>query len=246
MLIIPAIDLKDGKCVRLKQGLMEESTIFSENPGEVAKQWTDLGARRLNLVDLNGAFAGKPVNEAAIKSIVKEVNGEIPIQLGGGIRNLDTVEKYLNNGVDYIIIGTAAVKNPGFLHEACYAFPGQIIVGLDAKEGEVAIDGWAKLTGHNVIELAKKFEGYGVEAIIYTDIGRDGMLNGLNIEATEKLAEALTIPVIASGGVTNLEDIKNLCSIAYSGVSGAITGRAIYEGTLDFKAAQTLADELIK
>ncbi|NBW26635.1 MAG: 1-(5-phosphoribosyl)-5-[(5-phosphoribosylamino)methylideneamino]imidazole-4-carboxamide isomerase [Methylophilaceae bacterium] len=246
MLIIPAIDLKDGKCVRLKQGLMEESTIFSENPGEVAKQWTDLGARRLHLVDLNGAFAGKPVNESAIKAIVKEVGGAIPIQLGGGIRNLDTVEKYLNNGVDYIIIGTAAVKNPGFLHEACYAFPGQIIVGLDAKEGEVAIDGWAKLTGHNVIELAKKFEGYGVEAIIYTDIGRDGMLNGLNIEATEKLAEALTIPVIASGGVTNLEDIKNLCSIAYSGVSGAITGRAIYEGTLDFKAAQTLADELIK
>ena len=246
MLIIPAIDLKDGKCVRLKQGLMEESTIFSENPGEVAKQWTDLGARRLHLVDLNGAFAGKPVNESAIKAIEKEVDGAIPMQLGGGIRNLDTVEKYLNNGVDYIIIGTAAVKNPGFLHEACYAFPGQIIVGLDAKEGEVAIDGWAKLTGHNVIELAKKFEGYGVEAIIYTDIGRDGMLNGLNIEATEKLAEALTIPVIASGGVTNLEDIKNLCSIAYSGVSGAITGRAIYEGTLDFKAAQTLADELIK
>ena len=246
MLIIPAIDLKDGKCVRLKQGVMEESTIFSENPVEVAKQWIDLGARRLHLVDLNGAFAGKPVNESSIKAIVKEVGGAIPIQLGGGIRNLDTVEKYLNNGVDYIIIGTAAVKNPGFLHEACYAFPGQIIVGLDAKEGEVAIDGWAKLTGHNVIELAKKFEGYGVEAIIYTDIGRDGMLNGLNIEATEKLAEALTIPVIASGGVTNLEDIKNLCSIAYSGVSGAITGRAIYEGTLDFKAAQALADELIK
>ncbi|MBM3360607.1 MAG: 1-(5-phosphoribosyl)-5-[(5-phosphoribosylamino)methylideneamino]imidazole-4-carboxamide isomerase [Betaproteobacteria bacterium] len=246
MLIIPAIDLKDGKCVRLKQGLMEESTIFSENPGEVAKQWKNLGARRLHLVDLNGAFAGKPVNEFAIKAIVKEVDGTIPIQLGGGIRNLDAVEKYLNNGVDYIIIGTAAVKNPGFLHEACYAFPGQIIVGLDAKEGEVAIDGWAKLTGHNVIELAKKFESYGVEAIIYTDIGRDGMLNGLNIEATEKLAEALTVPVIASGGITNLDDIKNLCSIAYSGVSGAITGRAIYEGTLDFRAAQALADELNK
>jgi len=246
MLIIPAIDLKDGKCVRLKQGLMEESTIFSENPREVAKQWKNLGARRLHLVDLNGAFAGKPVNESAIKDIVKEVDGTIPIQLGGGIRNLDAVEKYLNNGVDYIIIGTAAVKNPGFLHEACYAFPGQIIVGLDAKEGEVAIDGWAKLTGHNVIELAKKFESYGVEAIIYTDIGRDGMLNGLNIEATEKLAEALTVPVIASGGITNLDDIKNLCSIAYSGVSGAITGRAIYEGTLDFKAAQALADELNK
>ena len=246
MLIIPAIDLKDGKCVRLKQGLMEESTIFSESPSEVAKQWTALGARRLHLVDLNGAFAGKPVNESVIKAIVKEVDGVIPIQLGGCIRNLDTVEKYLNNGVDYIIIGTAAVKNPGFLHEACYAFPGQIIVGLDAKEGEVAIDGWAKLTGHNVIELAKKFEGYGVEAIIYTDIGRDGMLNGLNIEATEKLAEALSIPVIASGGVANLEDIRSLCSIAYSGVSGAITGRAIYEGTLDFKAAQELADELSK
>jgi phosphoribosylformimino-5-aminoimidazole carboxamide ribotide isomerase len=246
MLIIPAIDLKDGKCVRLKQGLMAESTIFSENPAGVGKQWIDLGARRLHLVDLNGAFAGRPVNESAIKAIVKEVDGGIPIQVGGGIRNLDTVEKYLNNGVDYIIIGTAAVKNPGFLHEACYAFPGQIIVGLDAKEGEVAIDGWTKLTGHNVIELAKKFEGYGVEAIIYTDIGRDGMLNGLNIKATEKLAEALTIPVFASGGLTNLEDIKNLCSIAYSGVSGAITGRAIYEGMLDFKAAQALADELIK
>ena len=246
MLIIPAIDLKDGKCVRLKQGLMEESTIFSESPREVAKQWTDLGARRLHLVDLNGAFAGKPVNESVIKAIVKKVDGVIPIQLGGGIRNLDTVEKYLNNGVDYIIIGTAAVKNPGFLHEACYAFPGQIIVGLDAKKGEVAIDGWAKLTGHNVIELAKKFEGYGVEAIIYTDIGRDGMLNGLNIEATEKLAEALSIPVIASGGVANLEEIRNLCSIAYSGVSGAMTGRAIYEGSLDFKAAQALADELSK
>ena len=178
MLLIPAIDIKDGHCVRLEQGDMNRSTVFSEDPAAMAKHWLSKGARRLHLVDLNGAFAGKPKNESAIKSILKAVGNDIPVQLGGGIRNLDTVEKYLNNGVDYIIIGTAAVKNPGFLHEACYAFPGQIIVGLDAKEGEVAIDGWAKLTGHNVIELAKKFEGYGVEAIIYTDIGRDGMLKG--------------------------------------------------------------------
>ena len=171
MLIIPAIDLKDGKCVRLKQGQMEKSTIFSENPAEMARKWVNLGAQRLHLVDLDGAFAGKPVNESAIKSIVSEVGADIPIQLGGGIRNLDTVEKFINSGVDSVIIGTAAVTHPGFLHEACFAFPGQIVVGLDAKDGDVAINGWAKLTGHNVIELAQKFEEYGVESIIYTDIG---------------------------------------------------------------------------
>ena len=201
MIIIPAIDLKDGKCVRLKQGQMNQSTIFSENPAAMAKKWLDLGAKRLHLVDLDGAFAGKPVNEGAIKSIVSEIGSEIPIQLGGGIRNLNTVENFLNSGVDSIIIGTAAVTNPGFLHEACYAFPGQIIVGLDAKDGNVAINGWAKLTGHNVIELAQKFEEYGVESIIYTDIGRDGMMSGVNIEATVKLSESLKVPVIASGGV---------------------------------------------
>ena len=201
MIIIPAIDLKEGKCVRLKQGLMNQSTIFSENPAEMAKKWVDLGAKKLHLVDLDGAFAGKPINEDAIKSIVTEVGNEVPIQLGGGIRNLDTVENFLNSGVDSIIIGTAAVTNPGFLHEACYAFPGQIIVGLDAKDGDVAINGWAKLTGHNVIDLAQKFEEYGVESIIYTDIGRDGMMGGVNIEATVKLSESLKIPVIASGGV---------------------------------------------
>ena len=244
MLIIPAIDLKEGKCVRLKQGLMQESTIFSDNPAEMAKKWVDLGAQRLHLVDLDGAFAGKPVNESAIKSIVAEVGGQVPIQLGGGIRNLDTVEKFINSGVDSVIIGTAAVTNPGFLHEACFAFPGQIIVGLDAKEGDVAINGWAKLTGHNVIDLAKKFEQYGVESIIYTDIGRDGMLSGVNIEATVRLSESLKIPVVASGGVSNIDDIKHLCDVANIGIRGVITGTAIYEGTLDFEAAQKLAEGL--
>ncbi|OYY98143.1 MAG: 1-(5-phosphoribosyl)-5-((5-phosphoribosylamino)methylideneamino)imidazole-4-carboxamide isomerase, partial [Methylophilales bacterium 16-45-7] len=180
----------------------------------------------------------------AIKSIVKAVGGDIPIQLGGGIRDLDTIERYLDDGIGYVIIGTAAVKNPGFLHEACYAFPGQIMVGLDAKDGKVAVDGWSKLTGHDVIDLAKKFEDYGVESIVYTDIGRDGMLTGVNIEATVALAQALTIPVIASGGVTNLDDVRRLCAVASEGIIGTITGRAIYEGTLDFAAAQALADEL--
>jgi phosphoribosylformimino-5-aminoimidazole carboxamide ribotide isomerase len=244
MIIIPAIDLKEGKCVRLKQGLMDQSTIFSENPVQMARKWVNLGAKRLHLVDLDGAFAGKPINENAIKSIVSEVNNEIPIQLGGGIRNLDTVEKFLNSGVDSIIIGTAAVTNPGFLHEACYSFPGQIIVGLDAKDGDVAINGWAKLTGHNVIELAQKFEEYGVESIIYTDIGRDGMKSGINIEATVKLSESLKIPVIASGGVSDIKDIKMLCEVSNIGIRGVITGTAIYEGTLDFKEAQELAESL--
>jgi phosphoribosylformimino-5-aminoimidazole carboxamide ribotide isomerase len=244
MLIIPAIDLKDGHCVRLKQGLMEDATVFSEDPAAMARHWVDQGAQRLHLVDLNGAFAGKPVNEGAIKSIVAELGGDIPIQLGGGIRDLDTIERYLDDGISYIIIGTAAVKNPGFLHDACYAFPGHIMVGLDAKDGKVAVDGWSKLTGHDVIDLGKKFEDYGVEAIVYTDIGRDGMLSGVNIEATVALAQSLRIPVIASGGITNLEDVKRLCAVEDEGIMGAITGRAIYEGTLDFAAAQALAEEL--
>ena len=244
MIIIPAIDLKEGKCVRLKQGLMNQSTIFSENPADMARKWVNLGAKRLHLVDLDGAFAGKPVNENAIKSIVSEVKNEIPIQLGGGIRNLDTLENFLNIGVDSIIVGTAAVTNPGFLHEACYSFPGQIIVGLDAKDGDVAINGWSKLTGHNVIELAQKFEEYGVESIIYTDIGRDGMMSGINIDATVKLSESLKIPVIASGGVSNIKDIEELCEVSNIGIRGVITGTAIYEGTLDFKEAQELAERL--
>jgi len=244
MLIIPAIDLKNGECVRLKQGEMEGATVFSEDPGAMASHWLAQGAKRLHLVDLNGAFAGKPENEPAIKAIVKAIDGEIPIQLGGGIRDLDTIERYLDDGISYVIIGTAAVKTPGFLHDACYAFPGQIMVGLDAKEGKVAVDGWSKVTGHDVIDLAKKFEGYGVAAIIYTDIGRDGMMTGVNIEATVALARVLTVPVIASGGITDLEDVKALCAVAAEGIMGAITGRAIYEGTLDFKKAQALADKL--
>jgi phosphoribosylformimino-5-aminoimidazole carboxamide ribotide isomerase len=244
MLIIPAIDLKDGHCVRLKQGLMEEATVFSEDPGAMAAHWVKQGARRLHLVDLNGAFAGKPVNGSAIRAIVDAVGGEIPVQLGGGIRDLETIERYLDNGIGYVIIGTAAVKNPGFLHEACYAFPGQIMVGLDAKDGKVAVNGWSKVTGHDVVDLARKFEEYGVEGVIYTDIGRDGMLSGVNIDATVRLARELTVPVIASGGITNLDDVRALCAVEPEGIVGAITGRAIYEGTLDFAAAQKLADEL--
>lgn len=244
MLMIPAIDLKDGHCVRLRQGLMDQVTVFSENPAEMARHWLAQGARRLHLVDLNGAFAGKPVNEEVIKAIVEAVGEDVPVQLGGGIRDLDTIARYLDDGIRYVIIGTAAVKTPGFLHDACNAFPGHIIVGLDAKEGKVAVEGWSKMTHHDVVDLAQKFEDYGVEGIVYTDIGRDGMLNGVNIEATVKLAQALTIPVIASGGITNLEDVHQLCAIEKEGVMGAITGRAIYEGTLDFAAAQALADQL--
>lgn len=244
MLIIPAIDLKDGHCVRLKQGLMEQATVFSEDPAEMARHWLAQGARRLHLVDLNGAFAGRPVNEGAIKAIVDAVGEDVPVQLGGGIRDLDTIARYLDDGIRYVIIGTAAVKTPGFLHDACNAFPGHIIVGLDAKEGKVAVEGWSKMTHHDVIDLAQKFQDYGVEGVIYTDIGRDGMLSGVNIEATVKLAQALTIPVIASGGITNLEDVHQLCAVEKEGIMGAITGRAIYEGTLDFAAAQALADQL--
>jgi len=244
MLLIPAIDLKDGKCVRLKQGDMNDSTTFGEDPAAMARRWLDAGARRLHLVDLNGAFAGKPVNEAAIKAIIQEVGSEIPVQLGGGIRDLDTIERYLDDGLSYVIIGTAAVKNPGFLRDACTAFGGHIIVGLDAKDGKVATDGWSKLSGHEVIDLAKKFEDYGVEGVIYTDIGRDGMLTGINIEATVKLAQALTIPVIASGGLSNIQNIVDLCAVEDEGVEGVICGRAIYSGDLDFAAAQKRADEL--
>ncbi|MFW9594373.1 MAG: 1-(5-phosphoribosyl)-5-[(5-phosphoribosylamino)methylideneamino]imidazole-4-carboxamide isomerase [Macromonas sp.] len=244
MLLIPAIDLKDGQCVRLKQGDMDQSTVFGEDPAAMARNWVNKGARRVHLVDLNGAFAGKPKNEGAIRAILREVGSEVDVQLGGGIRDLDTIERYLDAGLRYVIIGTAAVKNPGFLQDACSAFGGHIIVGLDAKDGKVATDGWSKLTGHNVVDLGKKFEDYGVESIIYTDIGRDGMLSGINIEATVKLAQALTIPVIASGGLSNLEDIRQLCAVEDEGVEGVICGRSIYSGDLDFEAAQRLADEL--
>jgi phosphoribosylformimino-5-aminoimidazole carboxamide ribotide isomerase len=244
MLLIPAIDLKDGHCVRLKQGAMEDATVFSEDPAAMARHWIEQGARRLHLVDLNGAFAGKPKNEAAIKAILAEVGDEIPVQLGGGIRDLDTIERCLDDGITYVIIGTAAVKNPGFLHDACGAFPGHVIVGLDAKDGKVAVDGWSKLTGHDVIDLANFFYNDTATTVIYTDIGRDGMLSGINIEATVKLAQALRIPVIASGGLASVEDVAALCAVESEGIVGAITGRAIYEGTLDFSKAQAEADKL--
>ncbi len=237
MLLIPAIDLKDGRCVRLKQGDLDDATVYSEDPAEMARRWVDAGARRLHLVDLNGAVAGKPRNEAAIRAIVEAVGSEIPVQLGGGIRSLETIERYLDDGLSWVIIGTAAVKNPGFLHDACSAFPGQIIVGLDARDGKVATDGWSKLTRHDVIDLARKFEGYGIEGIIYTDIGRDGMLSGVNIEATVRLAQAVSVPVIASGGVSTLDDIDQLLGVESEGIGGVILGRSLYEGTLDFAAA---------
>ncbi|HUL42155.1 MAG TPA: 1-(5-phosphoribosyl)-5-[(5-phosphoribosylamino)methylideneamino]imidazole-4-carboxamide isomerase [Burkholderiales bacterium] len=244
MLIIPAIDLKDGQCVRLKQGSMKDATVYSDAPAEQAKKWLEQGARRLHLVDLDGAAAGKPRNEPAIKEIVAAVGNEIPVQLGGGMRDMEIIEHYLDDGIAYVIIGSAAVKTPGLLHEACCAFPGHVMVGLDARGGKVAVNGWSKVTGHDVVDLAKKFEDYGVEAVIYTDISRDGMLNGVNIEATVELSRALTVPVIASGGLATLDDVKALCKVESEGIMGAITGRAIYQGTLNFKAAQALADRL--
>ncbi len=242
MLIIPAIDIKDGKCVRLQQGDMKSAVVFSDNAGETARKWTDLGAQRLHVVDLNGAFAGKPRNESVIKEIVASVGEDIPIQLGGGIRDLETIERYLDDGITYIVIGTAAVKSPGFLHEACDAFPGHIVVALDAKDGKVATDGWSKLTGHDVIDLARRFQDYGVEAVLYTDIGRDGMMGGVNVDATVTLAKQLTIPVIASGGLNNLDDLKKLIAVEDEGIMGVIAGRSIYEGSLDFKAAIALTN----
>jgi phosphoribosylformimino-5-aminoimidazole carboxamide ribotide isomerase len=244
MLLIPAIDLKDGHCVRLEQGDMNASTSFGDDPARMARRWLDAGARRLHLVDLNGAFAGKPVNEAAVKAIIRELRDEIPIQLGGGIRDLDTIERYLDDGISYVIIGTAAVKSPGFLKDACTAFGGHILVGLDAKDGKVATDGWSKLTGHEVVDLARKFEDYGVEGVIYTDIGRDGMLTGINIDATVALARSLSIPVFASGGLSSLVDIDKLCAVEAEGIDGVICGRSIYTGALDFEGAQRHADTL--
>jgi phosphoribosylformimino-5-aminoimidazole carboxamide ribotide isomerase len=237
MQIIPAIDIKDGHCVRLKQGDMQAVTVFSEDPAAMAQHWLEQGATRLHLVDLNGAIAGKPRNELAIREVVSVIGEEIPVQLGGGIRDLDTIERYLDDGITYVIIGTAAVKNPGFLHDACYAFPGHIMVGLDAREGKVATDGWSKMSGHDVVDLARKFEDYGVEAIVYTDIGRDGMLTGVNVEATVRLARELKTPVIASGGIASIDDIRKLLPYENDGIIGAIAGRALYEGKLDFKAA---------
>ena len=241
MLLIPAIDLKDGKCVRLRQGRMEDSTVFSDDPVAMAGRWVEAGARRLHLVDLNGAFAGQPVNAQVIRRIAQTFP-DLPIQVGGGIRDEETVDAYLDAGVQFVIIGTKAVQEPHFINEICLEYPGHIIVGLDAREGRVAVNGWSKLSKHDVVDLAQIFERDGVEAIIYTDIGRDGMMQGVNVEATVRLAQAITIPVIASGGVSTLDDVRALCAVEKEGVMGAIIGRALYDGVIDLAAAQSLAD----
>ncbi len=243
MLIIPAIDLKDGKCVRLFQGQMDQETVYSGDPVAVAEHWVEAGARRLHVVDLDGARTGTPQNAAIIGRIIQAFP-DLTVQVGGGIRNDDTIETYLEAGVSYVIIGTNAVSTPHFVSDACIAFPGHIIVALDAREGKIAIDGWSKMSNHNVIDIAKRFERDGVEAIIYTDISRDGTLTGVNLEATLELARAVSIPIIASGGVSTLDDIKGLCRISEEGVTGVVVGKALYEGALDFGETQSLADEL--
>lgn len=244
MIVIPAIDLKEGKCVRLEQGLMEKDTVFSDNPGAQARDWQDQGAELLHIVDLDGAFAGQPKNREAIEAILKAIN--IPAQLGGGIRDLATIEAYLSLGLSRVIIGTAAQRNPELVREACAQFPGRIVVGIDAKNGMVAVQGWAELTDVTAVDLAKKFEGFGVSAIIYTDIARDGMLQGPNLEATRGLAESISIPVIASGGVSTLRDIENLMAIESSGVSGVITGKAVYTGAIRLNEAIALTKGQIR
>jgi len=241
MLLIPAIDLKNGQCVRLKQGRMEDDTVFSNAPVEMAGRWQATGARRLHLVDLDGAFAGVPKNADVIHAICSAYP-DLPVQIGGGIRSVETAKAYLEAGVSWVIIGTQAVKEPTFVAELCKACPNQVIVGLDAKDGWVATEGWAEVSNVSAIELAKQFEDTGVSAIVYTDISRDGMMQGVNVEQTAALADAITIPVIASGGVTNQDDIDALVRNASRGISGAIVGRAIYEGTIDLADAQRRAD----
>ena len=240
MLLIPAIDIKDGRCVRLRQGNMADETLFDSDPLSAATRWVEQGAQRLHIVDLDGAVAGTPVNAAVIRAIAERYP-DVPLQVGGGIRDEDTVQAYLDAGVQFVIIGTRAVNEPHFVSDLCAEFPGHVIVGLDAREGLIATDGWSKLSGHDVIDMAQHFENDGVVAIVYTDIERDGMLSGVNIEATAQLAESIRIPVIASGGVRDLDDIHRLVAVQDSGIEAAITGRAIYEGTLDFREGQKIA-----
>ena len=241
MLIIPAIDLKDGKCVRLRQGRMDDDTVFSDDPVSMAKRWVDAGARRLHLVDLNGAFEGEPVNGGVVRAIAQAFPG-LPLQVGGGIRDAETVEAYLVAGGGFCIICTKAVREPEFVDMVCQQYPGNIIVGIDAKDGMVAVEGWAEVSNVKAVDLAKRFEDSGVSAIVYTDISRDGMMQGVNAEATAALAGSISIPVVASGGITDMDDIHRLLKVADSGIDSAITGRAIYEGTLDFAEAQRVAD----
>ncbi len=241
MLLIPAIDLKDGQCVRLRQGRMDDVTVFSDDPVAVADRWVAAGAQRLHLVDLDGAASGQPVNTESIRRIVAQ-HPELPIQIGGGIRTTEDAEVYMELGVQYLIVGTQAVRQPHFVQDLCLEFPGHVFVGLDAKDGRVAVNGWSKLSRHDVIDLAQVYERDGVEAIVYTDISRDGMMTGVSLESTVRLAQAINIPVIASGGVTNLDDIRALCAVEDEGVSGVIIGRALYEGTLDLAVAQKLVE----
>lgn len=243
MILIPAIDIKDGRCVRLRQGDMSQETVFSEDPVAVAARWVEEGARRLHIVDLDGAVKGQPVNNAIVAEITRN-HPDLPVQIGGGIRDEDDVQAYLETGVRWVIIGTRAVTAPHLIADLCSEFPSHIFVGLDTRNGKVAVDGWSKLSHHDVLDLAQQFESDGIEAIVHTDIGRDGMLNGVNVESTVALAQAVHVPVIASGGITSLDDIRALCAVADEGIEGAITGRAIYEGTLDFAEGQRLADEL--
>ena len=243
MLVIPAIDIKDRKCVRLREGRMDTATVFSDDPVAVASRWVEAGARRIHVVDLDGAVAGEPKNAGIIHDIV-EAHPDVPVQVGGGIRDEETVEAYIQAGVRFVILGTRAIAAPHFVADLCVEFPAHVIVALDAKDGRLAVDGWSKLSHHDLFDLARQFERDGVEAFVFTDIGRDGMMSGVNVEATAELARELSVPVIASGGIRDLDDIRALCAVADEGVEAAITGRAIYEGTLDFAAAQELADEL--
>ncbi|REC93418.1 1-(5-phosphoribosyl)-5-[(5-phosphoribosylamino)methylideneamino]imidazole-4-carboxamide isomerase [Kushneria indalinina] len=243
MLVIPAIDLKDGQCVRLKQGRMEDSTTYGEDPVAMAQRWVDAGARRLHLVDLNGAFEGRPVNADAVRAIAARFP-DLPIQIGGGIRTREVIQSYLDAGVSWVIIGTQAVRDPDFVRQMCKEFPGHIMVGLDARDGYVATDGWAEVSTMRAVDLARHFAEDGVSAIIYTDISRDGMMNGVNVESTVEMASHGGVPVIASGGVTDIEDVQKLADVAAAGIVGAITGRAIYEDRLDLAEAQTLCDTI--
>ena len=243
MLLIPAIDIQGGRCVRLRQGRMDDATVFSDDPVAMARRWAKAGARRLHVVDLDGASEGRPVNVAVIRAVVDAVP-DVPVQVGGGIRDEEAIEEYVGSGVRYVILGSKAASTPHFIADVCVEFPGHIIVGIDGRDGKVAIEGWSKLSQHDVVDLARHFERDGVDAIIFTDIGRDGMLSGVNVDATVELARAVSIPVIAAGGITSLDDVRALCGVADEGIMGAITGRAIYEGTLDFAAGQRLADEL--
>lgn len=242
MLLIPAIDIKDGQCVRLRQGdLTSNISVFNPDPVEQARQWVEMGAERIHIVDLDAAKSGKPVNLPIIRKIAHQFGNEVSIEVGGGMRTCDRVREVLDAGVNFVIIGTAAVKTPGFLREVCSEFSGDsVIVSLDAKDGIVLTDGWTKTTGHKAVDLAKKFETYGVSSILYTDISRDGMLTGCNIEATAELARNISIPVIASGGIRDLDDIRKLLEVESDGVTMAILGRSLYEKTLDFSEALAL------